>query len=104
MGNVPFTKDGTASGVDPLLERLEEMEDGVKDAILTGATEDGVLDKLISITMRMVVQDRHIAQNPLEEPAFFARYFKGWVAAGMKELDAARSEQKKLEEEIAGVA
>jgi len=73
------------------------MEDGVKDAILTGATEDRVLDKLILFTMGIVVEGRHIAQNPLEEPAFFERQFKRWVADGVKELDAARVEKKKLE-------
>jgi hypothetical protein len=73
------------------------MEDGVKDAILTGATEDRVLDKLILLTMQMVIEGRHIAQNPLEEPAFFERQFKRWVADGVKELDAARVEKKKLE-------
>ncbi|MGD0002888.1 MAG: hypothetical protein ABSE06_01520 [Anaerolineaceae bacterium] len=80
------------------------MEDDVKDAILTGATEDRVLDKLIVITMRVVVEGRHIAQNPLEEPAFFERYFKKWVADGVKELEAARQEKKKLDEEITGAA
>ena len=69
----------------------------MKDAILTGATEDRVLDKLILFTMRIVVEGRHIAQNPLEEPAFFERQFKRWVADGVKELDAARAEKKKLE-------
>ena len=73
------------------------MEDDVKDAILTGATEDRVLDKLILLTMKMVVEGSHIAQNPLEEPAFFERQFKRWVADGVKELDAARVEKKKLE-------
>ena len=69
----------------------------MKDAILTGATEDRVLDKLILFTMGIVVEGRHIAQNPLEEPAFFERQFKRWVADGVKELDAARVEKKKLE-------
>ena len=69
----------------------------MKDAILTGATEDRVLDKLILFTMGIVVEGRHIAQNPLEEPAFFERQFKRWVADGVKELDAARAEKKKLE-------
>ena len=73
------------------------MEDVVKDAILTGATEDKVLDKLILLTMKMVVEGRHIAQNPLEEPAFFERQFMRWVADGVKELDAARVEKKKLD-------
>ena len=70
------------------------MEDGVKDAILTGATEDRVLDKLILFTMGIVVEGRHIAQNPLEEPAFFERQFKRWMAEGMKELEATRGEKK----------
>jgi hypothetical protein len=80
------------------------MEDDVKDAILTGATEDAVLDKLILLSMRVVVEGRQIAQNPLEEPAFFARHFKGWVAEGIKELEASRVEKKKLEETLTGKA
>jgi hypothetical protein len=73
------------------------MEDDVKDAVLTGATGDSVLDKLILFTMKVVVEGRHIAQNPLEEPAFFERQFKRWVAEGIKELDAARVEKEKLD-------
>ena len=98
----PFSGDGgDAGGITAL---LEEMEDDVKDAILTGATKDTVLDKLILFTMRVVVEDRHIAQNPLEEPAFFERYFKKWVADGIKELETTRKEKEKLEKEITGAA
>ena len=98
MGNVPFTQgNGDPDGINTLQARLEQMEDEVKDAVLTGATEDRVLDKLILFTMGIVVEGRHIAQNPLEEPAFFERQFKRWVADGVKEMDAARVEKKKLE-------
>ena len=70
------------------------MEDEVKDAILTGISEDVVLLGLIEITLESINSGRPIYTNPLTEPSFYRKHFRRWVEDG---LDEARrlSEQTK---------
>ncbi len=71
----------------PVDQVLEELEDEVSDAILTGYTEDKVLKILIDVTTASVQSGRPIYENPLHEPIFY-RWFKGWVAGGLEEAAA----------------
>jgi hypothetical protein len=68
-----------------LNDLLAEMEDVVKDAILTGEVTDIVLSNLIEITTYSKVSDRPLFSDPLVEPVFYRRYFSRWVVEGLEE-------------------
>lgn len=70
-----------------LSDTLSEMEDAVKDAILTGATDDIVLSYLIEIASYSKFTDRPLFPNPLMEPIFYRRYFYRWVVEGLAEKE-----------------
>lgn len=66
--------------------RLAELEDIVKDAIYTETSDDPVLLKLIEITMISITENRPLfSGSPLNEPAFYQRYFRRWVQEGLEE-------------------
>ena len=86
MGHSP--KSETLEG------RLAELEEATKDFILTGEG-DPVLRLLVDLTAVSIIEGRPLFPNPLEEPAFFRKYFKEWVREGLQE----RAKLKQVEEE-----
>ena len=61
------------------------MEDVVKDDILSGEVTDLVLSNLIEIVTYSKVTGRPLFASPLDEPAFYRRYFQRWIAEGLEE-------------------
>ena len=68
------------------------MEDEVKDAILTGISEDIVLLGLIEITLESINSGRPLYNNPLTEPFLYRKHLRRWVEEGL-------SESRKLREQ-----
>jgi hypothetical protein len=66
-------------------DRLFLLEDEVNDAVLTGHTDDKVLDTLLDITIASIKSDREVFPNPLTEPIFYRRHFKKWVQQSLEE-------------------
>jgi hypothetical protein len=66
-----------------------EMAEAVNDAIITGVSNDPILDILIDVVATSVIEDRHIFPNPLDEPLLY-REFRTWVKEGLE--DAAQIE------------
>ena len=89
MGRAP--KSETFDG------RIGELEEAVKDHILTGEG-DPSLRLLVELTAVSIAEERPLFPNPLEEPAFFRKFFKIWVREGLQErgkLEAAEQEVEK---------
>jgi hypothetical protein len=80
-------------------EILEELEDSIKDAILTGSTPDPVLSVLLEITINSVTTGRPLFDNPLKEPAFYRRKFYPWVKEGIEEYRKVQAGDKQEDEE-----
>ena len=76
MGRAPKSKS--------LEGQLGELEEAVKDHILTG-DGDPVLRVLVDLTAASITEERPLFPNLLEEPAFFRKYFKSWVREGLLE-------------------
>ena len=55
-----------------------------------------MLLKLIEITLASITTERELFQNPLEEPYFYATYFKRWVKEGMAERQKVIEQQNEL--------
>ena len=75
-------------------ELLGELEDTVKDAILTDDYEDAVLTRLIEITLASITEKRPLFPSILDEPEFYRRYFRRWVEEGMQERIQERGAQE----------
>lgn len=58
---------------------------------VTDGTDDLVLSRLIDITVRSIYTRRELFENPLQEPFFYARYFRPWVQSALDEKDALQS-------------
>ena len=69
------------------------MEDIVKDAIITGDTDDRVLDLLIDIVVSSIQDGRPLFPNVMTEPSFYRRYFRRWVAEALAELASMRGSE-----------
>ncbi len=63
-----------------------ELEEHVKDAILTGEIGDPVLASLLELAIHSILNDRPLFANLLEEPAFYRRYFYRWIKEGIEEV------------------
>lgn len=87
MGTGP--KSGQAQGEVSFAElkkaRYEELENIVKDAIVSGVTDDGPLDFLISLAIQTAVDGVQAAKTLLEQPHFYTNYFVPWVKEGLEE-------------------
>lgn len=90
MGTEP-PKSEDDPGKGRIADLLEELEDAVKDAILT-TTDDPILSILLEITLNSLVTHRPLFDNPLEEPIFYRRHFVKWVEEGLQER--AKTEEK----------
>ena len=88
MGHPP--KSETLEG------RLGELEEAVKDHVLTGEG-DVVLRLLVDLTAVSIVEGRPLFPNPLEEPAFFRKFFKEWVREGLQERAKLRQAEEEAE-------
>ncbi len=53
---------------------------------MTGEFDDGVLASLIELTVYSILNDRPLFDRPLDEPAFYRRYFYRWVKEGIVEV------------------
>ncbi len=67
-------------------ELFLEIEEVVKDAILTEECEDPILDQTLLLVINSISTGRHLYANPLEEPAFYQKYLRRWVDEGLGEL------------------
>jgi hypothetical protein len=47
-----------------------------------------MLARLVEVTMRSIYTNRPLFDNPLNEPVFYARYFRPWVQSALDEKDA----------------
>ena len=66
---------------------LADLEDEVRKAVEDG-TDDLVLAKLVEITIRSIHTERELFGDLLNEPAFYARYFRPWVQSALEEDEA----------------
>ena len=88
MGAVgPKRLDG---GVDPHQELLDKMEGAVKDAILSGGTEDYFLAVLIDLTVASIRENRPLFPNLMDEPILY-RAFRRFVQEGLDALERAKA-------------
>ena len=83
-------------------ELFEELEDEVKDAIVTGITEDRVLDQILLIVINAIQTGRQLYSNPLEEPAFYQKYLRRWVDEGLEELMKVKRLEEKQTSKVTG--
>lgn len=79
-------------------ELFGELEEIVKDAILTGELNDGVLATLVEMTIYSILNDRPLFANSLDEPAFYRRYFYRWVKEGIDEVRKSNEASQKRAE------
>ena len=63
---------------------LAELEEDVRNAVIEGS-QDLVLARLVDITVRSIISERELFDNPLHEPVFYQRYFRPWVNAALDE-------------------
>ncbi len=89
---------------ETLAGRLGELEEAVKDFILTGEGEDPVMRLLVDLTAASITEERLLFPNPLEEPAFFRKWFKVWVREGLVERGKLQQAQQEAEEKAGGAA
>ncbi len=77
-------------------ERIDliEMEEHVKDAILTDEFSDLVLLRLVDLTITAIQEERPLFPNLLEEPAFYRKNFRLWVREAMEERKALEQAQE----------
>lgn len=61
------------------------MEEYVKDAIITNEFTDLCLLRLVELTIYSIRNDRPLFPNPLQEPAFYRKYFRQWVDEAIEE-------------------
>ena len=94
MGRAPKSED--------LAGRLGELEEVVKDYILTGGG-DPTLRLLVDLTAVSITEERPLFPNPLEEPAFFRKFFKVWVREGLQERAKLNASELEAEEKAGGV-
>ncbi len=94
---------GRAPKSETLDRRLGELEEAVKDFILTGEG-DGVLRLLVDLTAASITEERPLFPNPMEEPAFFRKWFKVWVREGLVERGKLQQVQQEAEEKAGGAA
>ena len=66
-------------------ESLSEIEDYVKDAILTEDFSDEYFASLFELTLTAKSSGRHLFANPMDEPLFYRRHFVRWIEEGMEE-------------------
>jgi hypothetical protein len=67
-------------------ELLSEIEDEVKDAIISQSGDDPVLSEILLLIINSIHTGRYLYQSPLEEPAFYQKYLRRWVEEGLEEL------------------
>jgi hypothetical protein len=75
---------------------LAELEDEVKDAVITGQSEDLYLLRMIELVLATITTGRELYANPFDEPTFYRRHFLPWVKEGMEERARIKAEQEKL--------
>ena len=81
-------------------ERLEQMEDTVKEAVMNG-TEDVVLSLMIETAISSFQTGQPIFSTLSEEPLFFRRYFKRWVREAMADIAALKKAEQYGADELA---
>lgn len=79
-----------------------ELEDEVKDVILSGKTTDPVLDFLIALTITDLVEGQQVT-NLLAEPHFYREYFRRWVREGLEERRKIDESDKQVLEKMKGI-
>ena len=79
----------------PVDEVFGELEEAVNDAILSGQTDDRVLEILIDLTVTSEHQNRPLFPTVIDEPDFYRLHFKKWVLESLAEAAALRSLEHK---------
>ncbi len=79
----------------PVSEVFDELEEAVNDAIMSGQTDDRVLEILIDLTVTSEHQNRPLFPNVMDEPDFYRLYFKKWVLESLAEAAALNSLENK---------
>jgi len=64
------------------------MAEAINDAIISGNTDDPILDTLLELVVFSVANNRPLFLDPIEEPIFYRRYFYVWVQEALE--DAAK--------------
>lgn len=57
--------------------------------MLTGESDDPILQGLLEITIASLNDGRPLFATLLEEPAFYRKFFKNWVIEGLRERSEA---------------
>lgn len=74
----------------------------MKDDILSGEVNDLVLSNLIEIVTYSKFTGRPLFASPLEEPAFYRRYFQRWIEEGLEEKRKVDSTSINLVKKMSG--
>lgn len=72
-------------GLTDAQRELLELEDFVKDAIVTRMCEDKMLATVLDIATASITEGRPLYASVLDEPIFYRRYIKHWIEEGLKE-------------------
>lgn len=81
-------------------EVLEGLEDYVKDAIISEASDDLVLMQLVELVLEET-ESRKAFPNLMDEPVLF-RKFATWVREGLREAERAREIEQGVRNKITG--
>lgn len=78
---------------------LVKMEGEVKDALLEGQSDNRLLLMYIDFAGMNASEQRHLTNDPLNEPRLWRKFFTRWVREGILEGEKIdRIERKLLEE------
>jgi len=72
------------------------MESEVKDALLEGTVSDRLLLMYIDFAATNVNEQRHLTNDPLNEPRLWRKYFQRWVREGILEGERIDQIERKL--------
>jgi len=81
-------KPDEAAGGDGLTDvqrELIELEEYIKDAIITRSGDDRMLAIVLDIVLSSIADGRPLYPNIFDEPIFYRRYIKPWIEEGLRE-------------------
>ncbi len=89
---------GREEGISPYRLLLDQMEEVITDAILSGSTDDFFLGLILEITIPLVRQKRPLFQNPLDEPVLYKHFVQvlGEALDDLVKVETGMEEGKKI--------
>ena len=89
---------GREEGISPHQSLLDQMEEKITDAILSGSTDDFFLGLILEITIPLVRQKRPLFQNPLDEPVLYKHFIQvlGEALDDLVKVETGMDEAKKI--------